>query len=79
VQSLKFAVLKQTARGSLLLECAKGGQPRAVSGENAFFKKQLVGKVFDSIASVDEPFYLMRVAQGVDAKTLLGKTLETKK
>jgi rRNA processing protein Gar1 len=71
--------LKQTARGYLLLESAKGTQPRAVAGENAFFKKQLVGKVFDSIANVDQPFYLMRIAQGVDAKTLLGKTLETKK
>jgi len=76
---LKLVVLKQTARSNLLLAPAPGEKPRAVSSENVFFKKQLVGRVFDTIARVDEPFYLMRPARGVEAKKLLGKTLETKK
>ncbi len=76
---MKLVALKQTARGNILLAPAAGEKPRAVSGENAFFKKQLAGKIIDSIASVEKPFYLMRPAQGIDAKTLLNKTLETKK
>ncbi len=69
---MEFKVLKRTANGNLLLTA---GEPRGVSGMDLFAGGRKAARVFDTVGSVENPFYLAKpVSEGRD---LVGKTLSS--
>ena len=77
---MDFAVVKLTANGNLLLK-SKSGEP-VLGRKTLFFEGKAVAEVFDTIASIEAPFYLAKPIAPVSAdaaEKLVGKMLLDKK
>ncbi|VVB66949.1 Uncharacterised protein [Candidatus Norongarragalina meridionalis] len=70
---MRFRVLKQTAKGNLVLE-ADGKEP-VERRTKLYSGGKEAAVIFDTIASVDKPLYL---AQKKSEGDLIGKTLSTR-
>ncbi|PIT85692.1 hypothetical protein COU36_01820 [Candidatus Micrarchaeota archaeon CG10_big_fil_rev_8_21_14_0_10_59_7] len=69
---MRFRVLKQTAKGNLVLE----GDGAPVERRTTLYSGgKEAAVIFDTIASVDKPLYL---AQKKSEGELIGKTLSTR-
>lgn len=71
---MRFLAKSVTENNNLLLEGIGEIEP-LYKETKIFLNKREVGFVFETIASVKKPFYLAKAAEGIDAKTLVGKTL----
>ncbi|MEW5955068.1 MAG: hypothetical protein AB1626_00840 [Candidatus Micrarchaeota archaeon] len=72
---MDFEVLRLTANGNLLLRSPSN---EGVAGKMTLYAgRKAVAEVFDTIASVDNPFYLAKPHAA--STELVGKTLSSKK
>jgi len=74
---MDFEVVRLTANGNLLL-CSASKE--GVAAKMMLYRGgKAVAEVFDTIASVDDPFYLAKPLAAALAAELVGKTLSNKK
>jgi len=73
VDSMRFRVIKQTAKGNLVLESDKA-EP-VERRMKLYSAGKEVAVIFDTIASVDKPLY---IAEKKSEGDLIGKTLSTR-
>lgn len=75
VFNMQFTPVKQTLGCRLLLASGEGkpvAKPTPV-----FLRKSRVGTIEQTICRVEKPFYVAKLAEGFDAKKLVGRTLES--
>ncbi|MBU1197243.1 hypothetical protein KJ765_01895 [Candidatus Micrarchaeota archaeon] len=70
---MKFLVLKQTARGNLLLQSSES---KGIERMPLFYRGKKVAFVFDTIGRVSNPLYLA-CAEGERIEKIVGKTLRS--
>jgi len=74
---MDFEVVRLTANGNLLLSSPS---KEGVAAKMMLYSQgKAVAEVFDTIASVDNPFYLAKPTNAASAAELVGKTLSNKK
>ena len=73
---MEFTVVKKTANGNLLLTSKIEGKPLGIERMHLYRARKKVATVFDTIASIDKPFYL---AKSLEVEINEGETLYDKK
>lgn len=74
----EFAVLRVTRCGNALLESAENEKPAVARPTRVFLGRKHALTIFETIASVSNPFYLARPAKGAELERLVGKKVFAK-
>ncbi|MEM0475862.1 MAG: hypothetical protein QW343_03645 [Candidatus Norongarragalinales archaeon] len=75
---MEFEVLGTTPQGNYLLEAS--GDPKPISKPTAaFLGKTKVGVIFETIASISHPYYLLKPLPGTEPRKIVGKKISTEK